>query len=81
MPTATLTSKGQVTLPKSVREALQVHAGDRLDFTPASEGAFRVEVRREDPRTLAGMLRRRGRRPISVREMDRAIERLHRSGR
>jgi antitoxin PrlF len=81
MPTATLTSKGQVTLPKSVREALQVHAGDRLDFTPASEGAFRVEVRREDPRSLAGMLRRRGRRPISVREMDRAIERLHRSGR
>jgi AbrB family looped-hinge helix DNA binding protein len=81
MPTATLTSKGQLTLPKAVREALQVRTGDRLDFTPAWDGAFRVDVRREDPRSLAGMLRRKGRRPVPVREMDRAIERLHRSGR
>ena len=81
MPTATLTSKGQVTLPKAVREALQVQAGDRLDFTPASDGAFRVEVRRGDARSLAGILRRKSRRAVSVREMDRGIERLHRSGR
>ncbi len=81
MPTATLTSKGQVTLPKAVREALQVRTGDRLDFTPAPDGAFRVEVRRENARSLAGILRRKGRRPVSVRGMDLAIERLHRSGR
>ena len=80
MPTATLTSKGQLTLPKAVRAALQVHAGDRLDFTPASDGAFRVEVRRKAPMSLAGILRRKGRRAVSVREMDRGIEHLHRSG-
>ena len=80
MPTATLTSKGQVTLPKAVRDALQLRTGDRLDFKSSPDGAFRIEVRREDPRSLAGLLRRKGRRPVSVREMDRAIERLHRSG-
>ncbi|MCM3875119.1 MAG: AbrB/MazE/SpoVT family DNA-binding domain-containing protein [Thermoanaerobaculia bacterium] len=81
MPTATLTSKGQVTLPKAVRDALQVRTGDRLDFTPSPDGAFRIEVRRENPMSLAGILYRKGRRPVSVREMDRGIERLHRSGR
>lgn len=81
MPTATLTSKGQVTLPKAVRDALQIHTGDRLDFTPAPDGAYRIEVRRECPMSLAGILHRKGRRPVSVREMDRGIERLHRSGR
>jgi antitoxin PrlF len=80
MPTATLTSKGQVTLPKAVRDALQVRTGDRLDFRSSPDGAFRIEVRREDPRDLAGILRRKGRRPVSVREMDRAVERFHRSG-
>ena len=81
MPSATMTSKGQVTLPKAVREALQVRTGDRLDFTPASDGAFRVEVRRKDPMSLAGILYRKGRRAVSVREMDHGIERLHRSDR
>jgi antitoxin PrlF len=81
MPTATLTSKGQLTLPKAVRDALQVRAGDSLDFTPGADGAFRVDVRREDPRDLAGILRRKGLRQVSVRGMDRAIEKLHRSSR
>jgi antitoxin PrlF len=81
MPTATLTSKGQLTLPKAVREALQVRTGDRLDFTPSPDGTFRIEVRRENPMSLAGILHRKGRRPVSVREMDRGIERFHRSGR
>ena len=81
MPTATLTSKGQVTLPKAVRDALQARTGDRLDFTPAPDGAFRVELRRKDPMSLAGILHRKGRRAVSIREMDRGIERLHRSGR
>jgi antitoxin PrlF len=35
---ARLTSKGQITIPKAVREALDLHAGDEL--------VFRVESRR-----------------------------------
>ncbi|MFB6249310.1 MAG: AbrB/MazE/SpoVT family DNA-binding domain-containing protein, partial [Salinibacter sp.] len=32
MPTTTLTSRGQTTIPKSIREALQLRPGDRVEF-------------------------------------------------
>jgi antitoxin PrlF len=44
MPTSLLTSKGQITLPKAVREALRLHAGDRVDFVLAPDG--HIELRR-----------------------------------
>jgi AbrB family looped-hinge helix DNA binding protein len=37
MPTSTLTSKGQITLPQAVRTALGLEAGDKLDFVGLSE--------------------------------------------
>lgn len=77
MPTATITSKGQVTLPKEVRDALGLKTGDRLDFTRSPGGAYRIDVRKVDIRSLAGVLRRKGRRAVSVEEMHAAIGRLH----
>jgi AbrB family looped-hinge helix DNA binding protein len=75
MPTATLTSKGQVTIPKEVREALAVEAGDLLDFLRERDGSFRVEARKIHVGALAGILRRKGQRRVSQREMDAAIAR------
>lgn len=46
MPTATVTSKGQVTIPKHVRERLGVHAGDEIEFVEEAEG-FRIRRRIE----------------------------------
>ena len=43
MSTSTITSKGQATIPKRIREFLKVKAGDRLDFVIADDG--RVLVR------------------------------------
>lgn len=42
MPVATVTSKGQITLPKEVREHLHVGEGDRLEFLIDEGGEVRV---------------------------------------
>jgi AbrB family looped-hinge helix DNA binding protein len=52
MSTATLTSKGQITLPQAVRQALGVEAGDKLDFVADKSGGFRVVALRQDARRL-----------------------------
>ncbi len=42
MSTATLTSKGQITIPADVRRALNVEAGDRVEFVQVEPGRFEV---------------------------------------
>ena len=75
MPSATLTSKGQVTIPKSIRKALQVGAGDRLDFAVERAGRVVVCAGVADVRDLKGLLQRPGRRAVSIEEMNAAIAR------
>ena len=77
MPTATITSKGQITLPKEVREALRVDAGDRLDFVINERGEVSIRTLRGDVTRLRGILKRPGQKPVSVEEMDEAILRYH----
>lgn len=74
MPTATLTSRGQTTIPKSIREALQLRPGDRVEFILEDD---QVVLRRAgaDLTALDGMIDRSDREPVSVEEMDEAIER------
>ena len=64
-------SKGQTTLPKPVREALGVEAGDTLRYI-ISEGTVQV-LRLRSVAKLAGMLARNGHAPVSLSEMDQAI--------
>lgn len=54
--TATVTSKGQITLPKSVRERLRVRAGDRVRFRETSDGTVVVEAETGDLMDLFGAL-------------------------
>lgn len=77
MPTSTVTSKGQVTIPKEIRKLLQVGQGDQVDFVV--EGPDRVIVRKlgRSIMDLYGILGRPGRKPLTVRQMDRAIARHH----
>ena len=77
MPTATLTSKGQVTVPKRVREFLRVKPGDQLDFVIEKEGRVLVRAGTAHINDLKGLLRRQGHRPVSVAAMKVAIARHH----
>jgi len=71
MVTATLTSKGQMTLPKEVRTKLGLKPGDRLQVAVTADG--RVVMTPAVPlATLAGILPKPDR-PLSVEEMNEAI--------
>lgn len=74
MARATLTSKGQITIPKEVRERLGVEAGDRLEFIEQERGVYRVLAATRDVRQLKGMVPK-PRRPVTVEEMHAAIRR------
>ena len=73
MPVATLTSKGQLTLPKPIRDLLKLNPGDAVDFVVAADGTVQVRAGRFDVRDLRGLLKRPGRKPVTVEEMDDAL--------
>ncbi len=74
MALATLTSKGQVTIPKKVRDSLRLHAGDAIHFfiTKDGDALLRPVTRKVDD--VFGRLRKYGGKPVSVEEMDFAIK-------
>ena len=75
MPTATLTSKGQITIPAEVRAELGVNAGDRVEFVEIGEGHFAIVAATRSVRQLSGMFRGRVSKPVSIEEMNAAIAR------
>jgi antitoxin PrlF len=78
MLTATLTSKGQITLPKDVRQQLGVRTGDTVEFLIGAHGEIRVRAGSVDVSALRGLLHRAGRRAVSVERMDEVIRKAAR---
>lgn len=74
MATSTLTSKGQLTLPKSVRLAMGVGPGDRVDFVQMEDGNFAVLPATHSVKSLKGIIAR-PKKAVSLADMDRAIAR------
>lgn len=74
MSSATITSKGRITVPKEIREALGVHPGDRLAFRAREDGTVVVEAETVDLMTLRGSLKPR-RKGVTVEAMKEAIRR------
>ncbi len=74
MPSSTVTSKGQLTLPKEIREHLGVRAGDRVEFRADRGGRVWVEPATQDLLELRGLFG-----PVdrarSQEELDQAIRR------
>lgn len=62
---ATLTSKGQITLPKSLREALGLVSGCKLDFMIAEGGGFTAQPVKVNALSVRGVLKSPHARPLS----------------
>lgn len=71
---AVVTSKGQLTLPKSIRERLHLTAGSRLDFSVNEQGWLLARPVTNTALGLAGLLRRPGLAAVSIEAMAEAVE-------
>ncbi len=69
MAFATLTSKGQTTIPLEVRTAAKLKAGDRIHFTVLADGTIILRVKNRSIREIS--IRPPTRRRVSVEEMSR----------
>lgn len=72
MTTATVTSKGQITIPASVRQALAVDAGDRVEFVQIEPGQFLFVAANHSVTELKGMFGKPAK-VVSIEDMNRAI--------
>jgi AbrB family looped-hinge helix DNA binding protein len=72
MNIATLTSKGQLTVPKAVRDALGLSPGDRVNFVRMEDGNFAIMPATVPVRSLKGLLRKPAR-PVTLEDMADAI--------
>ena len=71
--TSRVSDKGQVTLPKALRDRLGIHAGSRLAFRVAADGSLNVQVLAKGSDALYGLLAKPGEPARSLDEMDVAI--------
>jgi antitoxin PrlF len=72
MTTATITSKGQITIPAEVRNALLVGAGDRVEFVQIEPGQYLFIAANRSVTELKGMFGKPTK-TVTIEEMNRAI--------
>jgi AbrB family looped-hinge helix DNA binding protein len=72
MPSATLTSKGQITLPKSVRDGLGIRTGGRVEFVEMDKGVYRMVAATREIREIKGSIPKPPT-PVSVEDMRTAV--------
>jgi antitoxin PrlF len=72
MPTATVTSKRQITLPAEMCRKLRIVPGTKIDFVTNAAGETVLRPKTGDIRSLRGIVKHDGP-PLSIEDMDRAI--------
>jgi antitoxin PrlF len=68
---ATLTSKGQTTIPKEIRDSLHMKAGDRMTFTLMPDSTVVMRVKSKSLTQLGGTLHKKGRKTVPVEQLSR----------
>lgn len=72
MPTdAILTSKGQTTIPKEIRDSLGMKSGDRMTFTLMPDATVVMRLKNKSVTELAGKLHKKGRKPVPIGQLSR----------
>jgi antitoxin PrlF len=69
----TVTDKGQLTVPKAIRDQLGIEPGSKLEFEPQLDGTLRVRVLSRGAGSLFGLLHRPGRSAKTLEEMDAGV--------
>jgi AbrB family looped-hinge helix DNA binding protein len=72
---STVTSKGQITIPKEIRDRLRLQTGHQVEFQVDRQGQVIMRPRNRDFHTLKGIVRSRRKTPVSIEEMNEAIAR------
>jgi antitoxin PrlF len=67
----TLTSKGQTTIPKEIRDSLGMKAGDRMTFTLMPDATVVLRVKNKKLADVAGILHKKGRKPLTIDALSR----------
>ncbi|WP_248305421.1 AbrB/MazE/SpoVT family DNA-binding domain-containing protein [Agromyces sp. H66] len=73
MPVATMTSKGQITVPKEVRDDLHLTAGSKVMFVKLPNGQYRIVARTGTVEDFIGLLHDPRRKPMTIEEINDAI--------
>jgi antitoxin PrlF len=68
---ATLTSKGQTTIPKEIRDSLGLRPGDRMTFTLMPDKTVVMRVKARSVMDLVGLLQKKGRKPVAIARLSR----------
>lgn len=72
MSLAKLTSKGQITLPKAIREYLELHTGDKVEFIIDLTGQVLISPKTIDIKDAFGMIKTK--KTVSIEEMNKTIQ-------
>jgi AbrB family looped-hinge helix DNA binding protein len=70
---ATVTDKGQVTVPKEIRDRTGITPGSKLDFELLDDGTLRVRVLTRGSANLFGLIQRPAAEALSIETMDEGI--------
>jgi antitoxin PrlF len=73
MAESTITTKGQCVVPKKIRDYMRLNPGDKIDFVIREDGEVYVQPVILDVRKLKGQMSQPGRKPVSLKDMEKAV--------
>lgn len=77
MALATMTTKGQITVPKAVRDVLRLHSGDKVEVVVREDGSALLKPVTKKAAEVFGKLHNPDRKSVSIEEMNKTIRQRH----